>query len=185
MNSTTVNNVAAIVAAVGVAEEPVVGALLQSRRRSCTMKSGGRGVDSPSMGKGVGTLADSNRIGSTRGVNDCLIEEHNSTMDESAVAEGATTLEDVDNISKARARRASEGAHLSKNESKRSNGELRCEKCGKGYKHSSCLTKHLLVYLAKHLFYTLEIFPSSLRGSISSIVHFWGPRPHGSYEQPH
>ncbi|KAF2455915.1 hypothetical protein BDY21DRAFT_63672 [Lineolata rhizophorae] len=46
--------------------------------------------------------------------------------------------------SKARARRASEGSRLTKGESKRqSNGELRCEKCGKGYKHSSCLTKHL------------------------------------------
>ncbi|KAL8667250.1 MAG: hypothetical protein Q9202_000823 [Teloschistes flavicans] len=45
--------------------------------------------------------------------------------------------------SKARARRASEGAHLSKSEGKRASGELRCEKCGKGYKHSSCLTKHL------------------------------------------
>ena len=27
----------------------------------------------------------------------------------------------------------------------RSGSELRCDKCGKGYKHSSCLTKHLFV----------------------------------------
>lgn len=47
---------------------------------------------------------------------------------------------------KARVRRASEGAYLRKGEGKRvSGGELRCEKCGKGYKHSSCLTKHLSV----------------------------------------
>lgn len=51
------------------------------------------------------------------------------------------------NGSKARARRASEGAFLSKADSKRGSGDLRCEQCGKGYKHSSCLVKHLLVSL--------------------------------------
>ena len=60
----------------------------------------------------------------------------------SAIAEGFLS---VNHGSKVRARRASEGSHLSKNDGKRSSGELRCEKCGKGYKHSSCLTKHLLV----------------------------------------
>jgi hypothetical protein len=43
---------------------------------------------------------------------------------------------------KARNRRASEGAFL-KGEGKRAASELRCDTCGKGYKHSSCLTKHL------------------------------------------
>jgi hypothetical protein len=48
--------------------------------------------------------------------------------------------------SKSRIRRASEGSRLGKSEPKRTSGsELRCEKCGKGYKHSSCLTKHLSV----------------------------------------
>lgn len=49
---------------------------------------------------------------------------------------------------KGRARRASDGSRLSssKAEGKRPvNGELKCTKCGKGYKHSSCLQKHLLV----------------------------------------
>ena len=51
--------------------------------------------------------------------------------------------------SMARIRRASEGSRLSKGDSKRtSSSELRCEKCGKGYKHSSCLTKHLSVSLS-------------------------------------
>ncbi|KAF4539784.1 putative c2h2 finger domain protein [Lasiodiplodia theobromae] len=45
---------------------------------------------------------------------------------------------------KSRIRRASEGSRVSKEGGKRASGsELRCEKCGKGYKHSSCLTKHL------------------------------------------
>lgn len=48
--------------------------------------------------------------------------------------------------SKNRIRRASEGSRLSKDK-KSAPGDLRCETCGKGYKHSSCLTKHLLVSL--------------------------------------
>jgi hypothetical protein len=48
--------------------------------------------------------------------------------------------------SRSRIRRASEGSRLTKGEGKRASGsELKCEKCGKGYKHSSCLTKHLSV----------------------------------------
>lgn len=42
-------------------------------------------------------------------------------------------------------RRASDGQPLSKDGKKSSRPDLRCEKCGKGYKHSSCLTKHLFV----------------------------------------
>lgn len=52
-------------------------------------------------------------------------------------------------------RRASEGAHVvlggpegstsGRGSRARSGSELKCEKCGKGYKHSSCLTKHLFV----------------------------------------
>ncbi|KAF8536922.1 hypothetical protein BDD12DRAFT_848941 [Trichophaea hybrida] len=47
----------------------------------------------------------------------------------------------------ARSRRASEGAGalgaVGKIGRMRSGSELKCDKCGKGYKHSSCLTKHL------------------------------------------
>jgi hypothetical protein len=53
-------------------------------------------------------------------------------------------------VTKARARRASEGSRLIKGESKRASGsELKCETCGKGYKHSSCLYKHLSVSLGR------------------------------------
>ena len=62
--------------------------------------------------------------------------------DDSAVIDEVAPSQSAGNMSKARSRRASEGSHLS---SKRAGGELRCEKCGKGYKHSSCLTKHLSV----------------------------------------
>lgn len=54
--------------------------------------------------------------------------------------------------SKSRIRRASEGSRLAKSDGKRASGsELKCEKCGKGYKHSSCLTKHLSVTLETFL----------------------------------
>jgi hypothetical protein len=51
---------------------------------------------------------------------------------------------------KNRNRRASEGSYLVKGEGKRVTSELRCDSCGKGYKHSSCLTKHLYVSLRIH-----------------------------------
>lgn len=38
-------------------------------------------------------------------------------------------------------RRSSDGSALMKKKS--GHGDLKCETCGKGYKHSSCLTKHL------------------------------------------
>jgi len=44
---------------------------------------------------------------------------------------------------KNRNRRASEGSHLIKGGGKRVTSEVRCDTCGKGYKHSSCLTKHM------------------------------------------
>lgn len=65
--------------------------------------------------------------------------------DESAVADDFLPADHNGSGSKIKARRASEGSYLMKGEGKRSSGELRCEKCGKGYKHSSCLTKHLSV----------------------------------------
>ncbi|KIX04799.1 uncharacterized protein Z518_05670 [Rhinocladiella mackenziei CBS 650.93] len=44
---------------------------------------------------------------------------------------------------KHRNRRASEGSYLIKGDNKKTSSDLRCDTCGKGYKHSSCLTKHL------------------------------------------
>lgn len=61
------------------------------------------------------------------------------------VGVGADVLAAADKLAKSRGRRASEGSALVKKKS--GHGELKCETCGKGYKHSSCLTKHLLVPL--------------------------------------
>jgi len=71
--------------------------------------------------------------------------------------------------SKARMRRASEGSRLSKSEAKRSaTSELKCETCGKGYKHSSCLTKHMLVSLRPHC---TTILPPRGSRVLSSACH--------------
>ncbi|KAH9898848.1 hypothetical protein F4778DRAFT_782448 [Xylariomycetidae sp. FL2044] len=51
--------------------------------------------------------------------------------------------EGENSLQKARVRRASDGQPLTKEGKKSNRIELRCDKCGKGYKHSSCLTKHL------------------------------------------
>jgi hypothetical protein len=51
-----------------------------------------------------------------------------------------------DKAQKARIRRASDGQPLIKEGRKNNRVEVRCETCGKGYKHSSCLIKHRLVH---------------------------------------
>ena len=56
-------------------------------------------------------------------------------------------------LDKTRVRRASDGQPLTKEGRKNNRVELRCEKCGKGYKHSICLSKHLLVPLISSIIY--------------------------------
>lgn len=63
-----------------------------------------------------------------------------------AVADGPSLSVMVDKEKgKARVRRASDGSRLSKADKRNNAAELKCETCGKAYKHSSCLTKHLWV----------------------------------------
>lgn len=66
-----------------------------------------------------------------------------NAQDQDAVEENSQDEDTPKNGTKQRNRRASEGAHLIKGDGKKSGTELRCDTCGKGYKHSSCLTKHL------------------------------------------
>lgn len=66
--------------------------------------------------------------------------------------------EGEDGLQKARVRRASDGQPLTKDGKKSNRIELHCDKCGKTYKHSSCLTKHLLV----PIFLPTPLPPSSL-----------------------
>lgn len=89
-------------------------------------------------------------------------DKDESAIDDDPNEEGED--EDQTSFDQARMRRASEGQPLLKGESKRSHSnELRCEKCGKGYKHSSCLIKHRWVHRSRGhwLPHTLTVTRSS------------------------
>lgn len=151
MTSSMVNNVAAIVAAIKVADESPVTRAVPSTRRSFTMKSGGtRGVETVTFAKGGGSMVEPPRGENGEDFATGFGGMKDYADEDVLVDENASIAND--GPSRSRARRASEGAHLSKSEGKRSSGDLRCEKCGKGYKHSSCLTKHLLVHPSHTLF---------------------------------
>lgn len=65
-----------------------------------------------------------------------------SVLSSSAVVDGPSLSSFQADDKKLKMRRASDGTHLSKKD-KAASGELKCEHCGKAYKHGSCLTKHL------------------------------------------
>ncbi|KAJ5735090.1 uncharacterized protein N7483_000215 [Penicillium malachiteum] len=91
---------------------------------------------------------ESTSVGATSGFSSYLSRSVNSPSQEPPVARKASpSNSDADDDTKSlkgRNRRASEGAQ-SKTEGKRVPAELRCERCGKGYKHGSCLSKHMCV----------------------------------------
>lgn len=131
MNNSAVPNAAAILVALEGFDGKASGT---SQRRSFNLKT-------------FGNDSSSNVLRGLEG-DEFAVDEDSPTMDDTAVSGRLGTNEAGRTMSKARTRRASEGSHLIKGEGKRSSNELRCEKCGKGYKHSSCLTKHLLVLLS-------------------------------------
>lgn len=63
-----------------------------------------------------------------------------AALSSSAVVDGPS-LSSFDK-NKPKMRRASDGTRLTKKE-KAATGDLKCEHCGKAYKHGSCLSKHL------------------------------------------
>lgn len=70
------------------------------------------------------------------------VHPHASALSSSAVIDGPSLSSFQAADKKLKMRRASDGTHLSKKD-KAASGELKCEHCGKAYKHGSCLTKHL------------------------------------------
>ncbi|KAM5430751.1 hypothetical protein McanMca71_005173 [Microsporum canis] len=94
------------------------------------------GLESTSVGSpsGFGAYAARNGVAVDR--------KQTPSLNTSAIAEELSTGGRPVSI-RHRSRRASEGSHLMKAEGKRSLVELKCDRCGKGYKHSSCLTKHM------------------------------------------
>lgn len=114
-----------------------------------------QGLDDAALEALVGTTPDGNNAGIHRAGSTSTIRPDaaaHATMayqgppgTGSAAAADEKPAKSKSGLKSSKARRASEGAYLSKSERKRTSGDIRCETCGKGYKHSSCLTKHLLV----------------------------------------
>ena len=140
MNAGAASNSAAIVAALRDMDEK---GSASSKRGSLNMKTAASSRGPELSGHGTSSGDRYTRDGLT-GKNEKANEEA-MVDEESVVEDDFPPTENMSIISSARARRASEGSYLTKSEGKRSSGELRCDKCGKGYKHSSCLTKHLSV----------------------------------------
>jgi hypothetical protein len=157
MTSAAATNVAAMVAAIHEAPESSYTIGTPSNRRSMTLNRGlgFKGTEPTSVGGTSGAsdypLSD---IGTAHvQASNPAVSANFAAGDDSAVADDmpSSELENNGTNNKGRGRRASEGAHLVKGGGKRiSGGELRCDQCGKGYKHSSCLTKHLSVPRVSH-----------------------------------
>jgi hypothetical protein len=88
---------------------------------------------------------ESGSVGNISGFSSYLSRSINSPSQEPPVArKGSPGSDHSDSKLKNRNRRASEGALL-KTEGKRASTAIRCDRCGKGYKHGSCLSKHMCV----------------------------------------
>lgn len=148
MNSSAFNNVTALAAAINGGRENYADSM-RTNRRSLPSKycSNGGTIESAVVVRSDGLADGRDADVMDTAIGPELVSDLEIGKNGSAIAEGFLPSNPGGISSKARNRRASEGAPLSKSEGKRVSGELRCEKCGKGYKHSSCLTKHLLVSL--------------------------------------
>lgn len=173
MSSTAANNVAAMAAAA----KGISGAPLETSsglRRPSKPASHFRG---PALGSSSSMASSVPGNGSGFGPSNYAAAAAAAAKSE-AVTDGPTLAsmpEHEKGNSKSRIRRASEGSRLGKGDGKRASGsELKCEKCGKGYKHSSCLTKHLSVPLSlppsSHILSRLRTI------ALSSLACLHGPR---------
>jgi len=147
MSSTAASNVAAMAAAA----KGTIGAPLDG---SSSSSSSSRRLSKPASQFRGPSLAMHPEMASSMPGNGSPFRpgSYNPAVHSEAITDGpalASMPEHEKGNSKSRNRRASEGSRLSKPDGKRASGsDLRCEKCGKGYKHSSCLTKHLSVPLS-------------------------------------
>ncbi len=139
MTSNTASNVAAMVAAVREAGDTSSGMPIANRRNTMSKNISARSalgsLPSPPASLPGHKIRLTSSGKSDRGES-AIEDDQNDDVDD----------EDDENVFKeARIRRASEGQHLVKDGKKSNSSDLKCDKCGKGYKHSSCLTKHLFV----------------------------------------
>ncbi|KFG86208.1 putative C2H2 finger domain protein [Metarhizium anisopliae] len=127
-------NVAALTAAVANGEQIAAIPITNGGRRNTISKAA---LAKTSL---VGSLPSPPASLPTNGA----IPDIKQDVHDSAIDDGNDVSADEDDKSqKARIRRASDGSPLVKEPKKSNRVEVRCDKCGKSYKHSSCLTKHL------------------------------------------
>jgi hypothetical protein len=112
--------------------------------------SGRKGLEPSSGGTAFGFGSYLSRSVNGTGPDPTASRKHSPTsIDENTVVDGSAPVGKPVST-KDRNRRASEGSYLVRGEGKRVSSELRCDQCGKGYKHSSCLTKHMCVSIPSH-----------------------------------
>jgi len=134
MNTANGTNVAAALAAAMQAEQNP-----NSKVASLPISGAARRVSKASLGKSNLTgspLSPPASLPSHKFVN----KDPESAIDDSTEMSAEESRLGAD---QARVRRASDGQHLPKDGKKSNRVEVRCETCGKVYKHGSCLTKHL------------------------------------------
>ena len=144
-SSTAANAAAAIAAALREQGQPSASSTNTHRRSMGSRKA----LESASMGTSSGMGGHFPR--STAAANSGNTFDHrraHESIEDNAIDDVVPAEKGMG--SKNRNRRASEGSYLVKGEGKRVASELRCDTCGKSYKHSSCLTKHLYVSLRIH-----------------------------------
>lgn len=128
-------NVAAMVAAVREAGDTTIGMPITGRRNTMSKGASARSAALGSLpsppaslqGQKIRYIVDKVDRGES-----AIEDDQNDDMDD-----------EENDFNEDRNRRASEGQQSMKDGKKAS--DLKCDKCGKGYKHSSCLSKHLFV----------------------------------------
>lgn len=146
MTSSTAANAAHAIAATLREQGHMPAGATHAHRRSMGSR---KALESTSMGtsSSMGSHFPRTAYGTANGH---AVDHHlaHESIEDNAIDDAVPA--DKETGSKNRNRRASEGSYLVKGEGKRVSSELRCDTCGKGYKHSSCLTKHLYVSLCMH-----------------------------------
>ncbi|KAH6897263.1 hypothetical protein B0T10DRAFT_557089 [Thelonectria olida] len=128
-------NVAALAAALRDSERSTAVPISNGRRHTMSKSAAARAAIVDNLPSPPASLPTNKSIpDAKRGLNGSAIDDdpNDGSADEGAIK-----------FQKARTRRASDGQSLAKEGKKSNRVEVRCDKCGKGYKHSSCLTKHL------------------------------------------
>lgn len=134
--TTNTSNVAALVAAVAEGGEIPAGIPISTRRNTVSKNASARSGALGSLPSPPASLPNHRIV---------MTSIRKSERDENAIEDDDEIEEEEEeetSLTKSRQRRASDGQHLT-NGKKVNTTELKCDKCGKGYKHSSCLTKHL------------------------------------------